>query len=105
MAEEKSGKGKKELTVTRLRKEKGVKPKQEVIEMAKEQRRIIKKIKECLKSGPKTIPEIASEVDLPTGIVTWYVMSLYKYGEVVPEEEVNGYYKYRLAGGEEKEGE
>ena len=104
MAEEK-GKGKKELTVRRLMKEKGVKPRQEVIEMAKEQRKIIKKIKECLKAGPKTIPEIASEVDMPTGVVTWYVMTLFKYGEVVPEEEVDGYFKYRLAKAEGGEGE
>lgn len=103
MAEEK--KGKKELTVKKLR-ERGVKPRPEVIEMSKEQRRIIKKIKECLKAGPKTIPEIASETGLPSGVVTWYVMTLFKYGEIVPEEEVDGYYKYRLsekAGGEEGE--
>jgi len=104
MAEEKK-KSKKELTVKKLR-EKGVKPKPEVIEMSKEQRRIIKKIKECLKAGPKTIPEIASETGLPSGVVTWYVMTLFKYGEIIPEEEVNGYYKYRLsevAGEEEGE--
>ncbi len=94
MAEEK--KGKKELTVKKLR-ERGVKPRPEVIEMSKEQRRIIKKIKESLKKGPKTIPEIASETGLPSGVVTWYVMTMFKYGEIIPEEEVNGYYKYRLS--------
>lgn len=94
MAEEK--KGKKELTVKKLR-ERGVKPRPEVIEMSKEQRRIIKKIKESLKAGPKTIPEIASETGLPSGVVTWYVMTMFKYGEILPEEEVNGYYKYRLS--------
>ena len=43
MAEEKK-KPVKELTVKKLR-EKGVKPKPEVVEMSKEQRRIIKQIK------------------------------------------------------------
>ncbi len=100
MAEEKGGK--KELTVRKLMKEKGVKPRPEVIEMSKEQRKIIKKIKESLKSGPKTIPEIASDVGLPTGVVTWYVMTMFKYGDVVPEEEVDGYFKYRLAKVEEE---
>lgn len=92
MAEEQA---KKELTVKKLR-DKGVKPKEEVIEMAKEQRKIIKQITECLKAGPKTIPEIASEVNMPVGIVTWYVMTMFKYGQVEPGEEVNGYYKYKL---------
>ncbi|RLI84971.1 MAG: hypothetical protein DRP01_07230 [Archaeoglobales archaeon] len=102
MAEEK--KGKKELTVKKLR-EKGVKPRKEAVEKSKEQRKIIKQITECLKSGPKTIPEIASELNMPTGVVTWYVMTLWKYGQIVAGEEVDGYYKYELAVTEEEEGE
>ncbi len=94
MAEE-AKKAKKELTVKKLR-EKGVKPREEVIEKSKEQRKIIKQITGCLESGPKTIPEIAAEVKMPVGIVTWYVMSMFKYGQVVPDEEVDGYYKYKL---------
>ncbi len=104
MAEEKEKK-KKELTVKMLR-DKGVKPRKEAIERSKEQRKIIKQITECLKSGPKTIPEIASELNMPTGVVTWYVMTLWKYGQIVAGEEVDGYYKYELAvKEEEKEGE
>ncbi|HDM60268.1 MAG TPA: MarR family transcriptional regulator [Archaeoglobus veneficus] len=95
-AEEKPKKAKKELTVKKLR-EKGVKPREEVIEKSKEQRKIIKQITECLKAGPKTIPEIASEVKMPVGVVTWYVMTMFKYGQVEPDEEVGGYYKYKLA--------
>ncbi len=86
----------KELTVKKLR-EKGIKPKPEVIERVKEQRKIINQIKDCLKAGPKTIPEISKEVGLPSGLVTWYVMTLLKYGEISVDEEVNGYYKYKLA--------
>ena len=89
-------KAKKELTVKKLR-EKGVKPRKEAIERSKEQRKIIKQITECLKSGPKTIPEIAAELNMPTGVVTWYVMTLWKYGQIVAGEEVDGYYKYGLA--------
>jgi len=85
----------KELTVKKLR-EQGVKPKEDVVERSKEQRKILKQITECLKSGPKTIPEIAEEIKIPVGIVTWYVMTMFKYGQVTPEEEVNGYYKYKL---------
>jgi len=101
MAEE-SKKAKRELTVKKLR-EKGVEPRKEVVERAKEQRRIIKQIAECLKSGPKTIPEIAAEVKMPVGVVTWYVMTMFKYGQITTnEEEVDGYYKYKLV---EKGGE
>ncbi len=101
MAEEKK-KPAKELTVKKLR-ERGVKPKPEVVERSKEQRRIIKQIKDCLKDGPKTIPEIASATGLKPGVVTWYVMTLVKYGEIVPGEEVDGYYQYSLAEVKEKE--
>ncbi len=90
----------KELTVKKLR-EKGVRPRPEVVEMSKEQRKIIKQIKDCLKEGPKTIPEIASATGLRSGVVTWYVMTLVKYGELSPGEEVDGYYKYSLAKKEE----
>jgi len=95
MTEEKK-KSVKELTVKKLR-ERGVKPRPEVVEMSKEQRKITKQIKDCLKEGPKTIPEIASATGLRPGVVTWYVMTLVKYGELTPGEEVDGYYKYELA--------
>ncbi len=103
MAEESKKKSVKELTVKKLR-EKGVKPRQEIIELSKEQRKIIKQIKECLKDGPKTIPEIASATGLKPGVATWYVMTLVKYGELVAsEEDVEGYYTYSLPEVEEKE--
>ncbi len=106
MAEEKK---ERESTLKKL-KEKGVKPKPEVLERFKEQRKIIKQIKDCLKDGPKTIPEIASATGLSKGVVTWYVMTLVKYGELNhSEEEVDGYYLYSLPPEEksksEKEGE
>ena len=102
MGEKEKEKKTKELTVKELRK-RGVKPREEVVELVKKQREIVKKIKECLKSGPKTIPEIAAETGVPSGVVTWYVMTLYKYGEITPGEEVDGYYKYMLS--EEEGGE
>ena len=84
----------KELTVKILRK-KGVKPRDEVIERSKEQRKIMKQIAEILKSNPKTIPEVADEIKMPSGIVTWYIMTMHKYGKVKAVEEVNGYFEYK----------
>ncbi len=92
----------KESTLKKLR-ERGVKPKSEVLEMSKEQRKVIREIKDCLKDGPKTIPEIASKLNMPTGVITWYVMTLVKYGELThSEEEVDGYFLYSLPEKEKK---
>ncbi len=99
MSEEK--KAKKKLTVQILRETR--KPPKENLERQKEQRKIIKAIKEALKSGPKTIPQIAQETNLSTDTVVWYLFSLRKYGEIQEVEEVDGYYTYKLV--EEGEGE
>ena len=85
-------------TLKKLR-EMGVKPKKENLDRLKEQREIKKKIVECLKGGDKTIPEIAKETGLPSPKVTWFLMTMWKYGEVEAVDEVDGYYKYRLTEG------
>jgi len=82
-------------TLKKLR-EMGVKPKKENLERLKEQREIRKKIVESLRGGDKTIPEIALETGLPPPKVTWFLMTMWKYGEVEAVDEVDGYYKYRL---------
>lgn len=57
-----------------------------------------KKILIVLESGPKSIPEIAAEVNIPSKEVTYLLMSLRKYGyitdtNVITEDE---YYTYAL---------
>ncbi len=99
--ETKEKKAKKKLTVQLLRETR--KPPKENVERQKEQRKIIKAIKEALKSGPKTIPQIAEETGLKSDDVVWYLFSLRKYGEIQEVEEVDGYYTYKLVG-EEKSG-
>jgi len=46
--------------------------------------------------GPMSIPEIAKELNIPTHIAMWWVMTCRKYGVIRETEEVdeNGYYKY-----------
>ncbi len=80
----------------------GVKPKPETLEKLKEQRQIRKKIVESLKDGAKTIPQIAEETSLPLPLVTWFVMSMFKYGEIEEAGEDGDYYLYRLAEVSEK---
>ncbi len=90
------------LTVKLLR-ERGVKPRKEVLERLKEQRRIRKLIAESLRSGPKTIPEIARETSLPAPLVTWYVMTMRRYGEIEEAGEDGEYYRYALVAEGENE--
>jgi len=85
-----------EKSTLKALRERGVKPKPETIERLKEQRQIRKKITESLKGGAKTIPQIAKETGLPSPIVTWFLMSMLKYGEVEECGEEGDYYLYRL---------
>ncbi len=92
MTEEK----KKQLTVT-LMKEKRTVP-DEVKEKSKKFVRIRKAIKASLKEGPKNIPQLVEEMKLPTDVVTYYVMSLRKFGDIAVGEldEDDEYYSYEL---------
>ena len=67
-------------------------------EAIKTQNRDIKKIKEQLKDGPKTVPEIAAGTQMPSSQVLLYISGLRKYGMVREDEKVDGYFKYALAG-------
>ena len=92
MTEEK----KKQLTVT-LMKEKRTVP-DEVKEKSKKFVRMRKAIKASLKEGSKTIPQLAEEMKLPTDVVTYYVMSLRKFGDIAVGEldDDDEYYSYEL---------
>ena len=85
-----------EKSTVRVLRERGVKPSERVKEMVKEQRRITKMIREALKDGAKTIPEIASQTNLPEPTVTWFLMTMRKYGEVTEDGEDGEYYRYKL---------
>lgn len=57
-----------------------------------------KLIKEVLKEGPKTIPEIAKATQLPAHEATYFLMSMRKYGDVVTGEidDMDEYFYYHL---------
>jgi len=71
---------------------------QKLLDKLKEDNKIKGAITTALRSGPKTIPEIAKETGYPKHKVVWWLMTLRKYGSVIELEEVgeDGYYKYRL---------
>ena len=64
----------------------------------KEQRKIVGRIKEQLGEGPKTVPEMASALGLPSSDIMWYVAALKKYGEVAEGEKEGSYFRYEPAG-------
>jgi len=73
---------------------------QETIAKAKEtirtQSGIIKKIREQLKSGPKTVPEIAAAAQMPSAQVMQFVAGLKKYGILTEGAKVEDYFQYAL---------
>lgn len=87
---------KKERTIDIIKQERKVSP--EVLENRKIFSRNRKAIMEALKEGPKTIPQVAAEIQLSLPDTTFYMMTLFKFGDV----EVNGlddmdeYYFYEL---------
>jgi predicted transcriptional regulator len=60
--------------------------------------RMKRSIRTALEEGPKTIPELASELDISPAEVTYYLMSLRKYGMVMTGEvnDMDEYYYYQL---------
>jgi predicted transcriptional regulator len=87
---------KKNKTITSM-KEKRTVP-DEVKANVKEFANVKKTILKALESGPKAIPQIAKETKLASAAVTYYLMSLRKYGEIEETEEIDEdeYYLYRL---------
>lgn len=64
----------------------------------REQKKVIKGIREELSESSKTVPEIASALGLPPSEIMWYIAALKKYGEVAEGEKAGGYFRYELAG-------
>lgn len=60
--------------------------------------KIKKSILKALEDEPKSVPQIAKEIDIPQDIVTYYLMTLQKYGniEVDDMDDMDEYYLYKL---------
>jgi hypothetical protein len=63
-----------------------------------EQQRIFKSVRTALKNGPRTIPQLAVECGLPAPVVTWHVMAMRRYGEVLDGPEQDRHLLYLLPG-------
>ncbi len=64
----------------------------------KEYNRVKKLILKSLASEAKTIPQIAGETELPLEVVTFYLMTLRKYGSIETGEldDMDEYFSYKL---------
>ncbi len=67
-------------------------------EAIKIQNQDIKKIKEQLKDGGKTVPQIAAAIKMPTSKVLLYITALRKFGVLAEGAKEEDYFKYELAG-------
>lgn len=65
--------------------------------LLKEQKRVQKEICQFIRENPKTVPEIAEAVDMPSNEVLWYLASYKKYGIVVEDGMCGDYPLYRKA--------
>jgi predicted Rossmann fold nucleotide-binding protein DprA/Smf involved in DNA uptake len=56
------------------------------------------RIAAVLRTGPKTLPEIAEALGAPTDEVTKWVMAMRRYGRVrdLPKPRADDYYRYEL---------
>ena len=61
--------------------------------------KVRKDITNALRTGPKTVPEIARETGLASRDAMWHVMAMRKYGSVVEGNRRGDYYEYCLKEG------
>jgi len=70
----------------------------EVKAKRKEFNRIKKLILKALEPGPKSIPQLAKEIELSIDVITFHLMTLRKYGDVETGEidDMDEYFSYKL---------
>lgn len=68
----------------------------EPLQLSRQQAKIHRQIKEALKDGSKTVPEVSEKTQIPSAEVFWHLMSMKKYGEVIEGEERDSYIAYAL---------
>ncbi len=89
---------KKGRTFAEAKKKYGINEK--VREGSKQFKEIHKKILDVLEECPKTIPQIAKELNMPTHEITYYLMTCRKYGNIAVSgiDNMDEYFLYELEG-------
>ncbi len=65
-------------------------------ERMKAQKKAITAIRDALEDGPRTVPEIADAAGIDPATVLWHIATLKKYGDVLEDQKVGAYFRYRL---------
>lgn len=68
------------------------------LQVIKNEMYLHEKIASLLKNGPKTIPEISKELNIPSSEATMHLMAMRRYNlvEELPKKRRDDYYKYAL---------
>jgi predicted transcriptional regulator len=65
--------------------------------LLREQKRVQQEICKVIRETPKSVPEIAAAVNMPTNEVLWYVASFKKYGLLIEKGMCADYPLYQKA--------
>ncbi len=74
----------------------------ELRERVREHNRIQRAIANTLAQGPKTPPEIAEAIGVPTDQAFWHLIAMRRYGKVAEGEQSGDYFQYGLVEKDEK---
>jgi hypothetical protein len=71
----------------------------DVAEVMRDEMVVRDRITALIRSGPRTIPELAEALGYPSPEVVFWVMAMWRYGTLVPTGKAgaDGYYRYRLS--------
>jgi predicted Rossmann fold nucleotide-binding protein DprA/Smf involved in DNA uptake len=68
-------------------------------EVLRDEMHMQEEVAAVLKDEPKTIPEIAQQMNYPAAEVTRWVMAMRRFGKIVvlPKGRMDDYFKYKLS--------
>jgi len=74
----------------------------ELRERVREHNRIQRAIADALADGPKTPPEVAAAIEVPTDQVLWHLVAMRRYGKVAEGEQSGDCFQYGLVEKDDK---
>jgi predicted transcriptional regulator len=75
---------------------------QRTMALMRDQNAIRKAIRQAMKKGPRTVPEVATATDLRARTVLWHIAAMKKHGHVSEGAMSDGYFRYELTSGRTK---
>jgi len=65
--------------------------------LLREQKHVQQEVCKLLRDNPKTVPDVAQEIGMPTNEVLWYMASFKKYGLIIEKGMCGDYPLYQKA--------